>query len=269
MITFVNSTAIYIITFIMMFFANRLVNIFTARIFDIPAVLYSYRIFWPLYTYSTLYTRLALIVIFAAGPLTSLALAIVFYRIFLWARKFRINFKTFIVWSIFQGINMFFGAYISGVITRTGFVYTTEWIFFSSIFDVEEILFMIISVLAMIISGYFLTRQFITSAVTSRLIYPANRIYFILGQLVLPWLTGNLILFAINFPRNPPELLLLYAVSFLILIPVITTYNTPSNQVIKLPVSREKVSTGWIYILAGILLLYMMRTVLFGGISFS
>jgi hypothetical protein len=87
--TFFNSAVLFILAFIAAYYINQLITIFTARIFDIPAVLYSYRIFWPLYTYSSLYTRQALIVIFAAGPLLSLAVAVIVYQIFVRIRFLR------------------------------------------------------------------------------------------------------------------------------------------------------------------------------------
>ncbi|MCB0806285.1 MAG: hypothetical protein KDC05_10840 [Bacteroidales bacterium] len=267
--TAINSSVLFLVSFILINLADKMISILTAGFFDIPAVLYSYRIFWPLYTYSTLYTRLALIVIFATGPIFSLALSLIFYQVYLWARRFPANFKTFIVWSIFHGITMFFGAYVSGVITRTGFVYTTEWIFFSNIFDVEEIIFLVVSVIVLVIAGFYLTRQFLFAATTNRLIMEGNRIYFMLAQIMIPWILGNAALFVINYPRNPPELLLLYGVSILMVIPMLASYNTPSNQMVKIPGARSKVRLGWIYFLIAAGLIYVMRAILYNGLNFS
>jgi len=267
--TLLNSIVLYIIAFYAMYLLNRLATIVTAGFFDIPAVLYSYRIFWPLYTYSSLYTRMALVVIFALGPIISLAAGIGMWRLFMWLKKFNLNLKILVVWMIFHAFNLFFGAYIAGVITRTGFVYTTEWLFYSNVFDVEEIIFLIVSVVALLIAGYYLSRQFLVSAITPASINKEYRLYYVLAQVLLPWIIGNSLLILINFPNNPPELLVLYAVSVLMVIPVMSVYNAPSIQQIKIPGARNKVRMGWIYFVIAALLVYFIREVLHQGISFS
>ena len=265
----VNSTALYLLAFGTIYYLSQLVTIFTATIFDIPSVLYSYRIFWPLYTYSSLYTRPALILIFGTGPLIALLVTFAAYRLFLFARKYPYNVKVFFLWIIFHGLNSFFGAYIAGVITRTGFVYTTEWLFLSNVFDVEEIIFLIVSIIVLITSGVFFTRLHLTSASSSALIERKTRIYFIIGQVLLPGLIGVAVLFGINYPKNPPELLILYSASLLMILPVLTNYNTASNEKVSRFSKNTRVSIGWIYILLVIVLLVFLRSGLFSGVSFG
>ena len=265
--TFINSLVLFVLAFWMVYLSNQMISILTGKIFSIPAVLYSYRIFWPLYTYSSLYSRQALIVIFGMGPLSSLIIAIASYRIYIWARKSRLNIKMLLLWIALHGFNLFFGAFIVGVITRTGFVYTTEWIFYSSVFDVEEIIFMISSVVGLIIIGVYTTRQFILAANSPELIPPRLRFFYILAQVFLPWLFGNLLLYLINYPDNPPELLLLYAASALMILPAFTNFNTLDNQMIK--VNRNRMHVAWIYIIISIGLIVFIRLVVFNGISFN
>ena len=265
----VNSTTMYLLAFGSIYYLSQLVTIFTATIFDIPAVLYSYRIFWPLYTYSSLYTRPALILIFGMGPLIALLVTFAGYRLFLVSRKYRYNVKVLFLWIIFHGLNSFFGAYIAGVITRTGFVYTTEWIFLSNVFDVEEIIFLIVSIIVLIASGVFFTRLHLTSASSALLIERKSRIYFVISQVFLPGLLGIAVLIGINFPKNPPELLVLYGATFLMILPVFTNYSSPSNAVINRFTKNSRVSIGWIYIVLVIVLLVFLRSGLFSGVSFG
>ena len=265
--TFINSLVLFVLAFWMVYLSHQMISILTGKIFSIPAVLYSYRIFWPLYTYSSLYSRQALIIIFGLGPLSSLIIAIASYRIYIWARKSRQNIKMLLLWMALHGFNLFFGAYIVGVITRTGFVYTTEWIFFSSVFDVEEIVFMIISIISLIIIGVYSTRQFIMAANSPDLVQPKLRFFYVLAQVFFPWLLGNLVLYLINYPNNPPELLLLYAASALMILPAFTNFNTMDNQMIK--VSRNRMHVAWIYIGISIGIIAFVRLVVFNGISFN
>lgn len=267
--TLVNSTFLFVLAFFVIYFLSQLITIYIAQLFDIPTVLYSYRIFWPLYTYSTLYTRMALIVIFGTGPFVCLLIGIVFYRIFLWIRRFNLIAKTFLLWLVFHAFNMFFGSYIVGVITRTGFIYTTEWLFLSDVFDTEEIVFLIVSIVVLVIIGYFSTKHFISATNSSPILEPKLRLHYLISIALLPWFLGNSVLYFLNFPHNPFELSLLYLVSILMIIPIFTNYNSLLIQMIKLPQLSTKSKYGWIYIIVTIIVVISIRLIIFKGIKFG
>lgn len=267
--SYLNSFATFLLAFVILYLVCNLASVAAAKFFSIPAVLYSYRIFWPLYTYSSLYSRQALIIIFSAGPLISIILAIVLFQVLKRVIHFRLNLKMLLIWLIFHSLNLFFGAYIIGVITRTGFIYTTEWLFFSNIFDVEEILFMIISIITLLIVGFYFTRYFILSANNNLLISSKIKIFYLFVKVFLPWLTGVLFLYGLNYPNNPPELILLLGVSFLMIVPMFFNYNSIQNKNIGLRDKEGLEFVGWIYILAAVLLLGLYRIVLFYGVSFG
>jgi len=267
--SYLNSLATFLLAFVILYFVCNLASVVAAKYFNIPAILYSYRIFWPLYTYSSLYSRQALIIIFAAGPLVSILLAILLFQVLKKIVHFRLNLKILLLWLIFHAMNLFFGAYIIGVITRTGFIYTTEWLFFSHIFDVEEILFMIISIITLIIIGFYFTRYFILSSNSKTIILPKTRFFYMIAKVFLPWLTGIISLYFLNYPNNPPELILLLSVSFLMIIPAFVNLNSIQNKQIVLRIKEDKEYIGWIYILGAACLLAFYRIVLFNGVSFG
>lgn len=267
-VTLVNSTVFYILAYLVLYYISQYITIFTASFYDIPAVLYSYRIYWPLYTYSTLYTRAALIVIFGTGPIACLVIGVVFYRLYLFLRS-KLNYlKVFLIWIIYHSLNLFFGAYIVGVITRTGFIYTSEWLFLSNVFDVEEIVLLIVSVVVLVISGYYGTRQVMMASVSNKVLEPRRRVFYIIFQLLIPWLIGNGALILMNTPNNPDELLLSYVTSILLIVPALSNFNTPTLQNIRIAKMPGKVSVRWIYVVVAILAMVLIRFGLAGGISF-
>jgi hypothetical protein len=266
--TLINSLVFFLLSFLLVYYVHQFATILAARAFNIPTKLYSYRIDWPLYTYSYLYTRKALIVIFGTGPLVSLLLGIGSYRLFLWAR-FRTAFlKYFALWTAFHSFNLFFGAYVVGVITRTGFVYTSEWLFLSNIFDVEEIVLMIVSIVVLLIAGYYSTRQFLLASNSAAIIEPKIRILYIFTFVFIPWLLGNLVLYMVNIPKNPVELVLLYSTSALMVIPVFSNYNTTTMQMLKLPHTPRKFRVAWAYLVLTLLVIFATRLLLQSGITF-
>jgi hypothetical protein len=266
--TMINSLVFFLLSFLLVYYVHQFATILTARAFNIPTKLYSYRIDWPLYTYSYLYTRRALVVIFGVGPAVCLLLGIGAYRLFLWARFRTVYLKSFALWTAFNSFNLFFGAYVVGVITRTGFVYTSEWLFLSNIFDVEEIILMIVSIIILMIAGYYATRQYLYSSNSAAIIEPKIRILFLHAAVFIPWLAGNLVLFAVNIPKNPLELILLYSTSSLIVIPIFTNYNTTTMQMLKLPRVPRKFRVGWVYLVIVMVIVFATRLLLKSGISF-
>jgi len=266
--TFVNSAFTYVLAFLLLYFSSKLVSIWIAGLYGIPAVLYSFRIFWPLYTYSSLYSRQALILIFAAGPVFSLIVGLLFYRVFYWLRFRNLNLKLLLLWTYFHALNLFFGAYISGVITRTDFVYATEWLFYSQVFDVEEIIFVILSLIILLVAGFYLARKFIIASGSISIINPRVRLFYMIASVLGPWMIGSGVLYFLNFPKNPPELLLIYATTALMTIPAMTNFNSVSNRAIKIVLNRQGIRIGWIYILFCILLVFAIRMVVFNGVSF-
>ena len=268
-ITFVNSTIFFLLGFLFVFYIHQFVTILTASLFDIPTSLYSYRIYWPLYTYSSLYTRLALIVIFGIGPVVSLILGFVFFRLYLITRFRTIFLKTFFLWSSIHAYNLFFGSYITGVITRTGFIYSSEWLFLSGVFDIKEIIFLILSVIMLIVIGSYFTKHFLYTSNSNNLIEPKLRGMFIIGKVMIPWIVGNLILFGMNIPHNPIELIFIYITTIVVVFMTLTNYNSPSLRLIKLPRQPVRFRISWMYLIIVLLVIVGLRISLENGLSFG
>ena len=265
----VNSSVIFSLSFFFIYFLQQFVTVWIAKVFDIPSILFPYRIYWPLYTYSSLYSRSALIFIFGVGPFMCLGLGFVFFRLWIIARKSSKNLKIFILWTIFHAFNLFFGAYIAGVITRTGFIYTSEWLFMSRMFDVEEIIFLIASVIILIIIGYFGSRHFLSASNSDKLIVSKFRIVYMLTQVLIPWLLGNIAIFLVNFPNTRPEFLLLQVTSVLMIFPMFINYNSLSLHIVKPDKGVNKIRYGWVYIFLTIVVFIVIRFVIYRGIKFS
>jgi hypothetical protein len=216
-----------------------------------------------------MYTRRNLILIFGAGPFACLVIAILMYRVFPVAYKKFPVIKLFLVWMIFHGTTMFFAAYISGVITRTGLVYSSAWIFLSRPYDIEEIIFMILSVIILVLLGFLITRYFIMASTSSRVINPYIRIYYMLSVVLIPFILGNLVVFFTNFPKNPLNFMLLQGFSVLMILPSLIHYNSPNNQRVKLPKLAQGVRITWVFILIFVALTLIIRMMIYPGLQFS
>lgn len=264
-LTFMLSTAYYILSFMLIYTVYQIVTIAIASSFNIPVTWYYYQLEFPLPTYSPLYTRSALIMIFSSGPVISLMLAFVSLTLF-FNRNIHIKrFRLFYLWGFISGINMFFGSYIAGFITRTEFIYSSEWLFMSDVFDTEEIIFTTISFIIMLIIGRIVTPLFLISSGSVTLIKPEFRLFFILAQVILPWLTGLVVLFIVTLPTYHIPLILKTITPLVILIPALYLYNSLKYEDIhKSGIIRHNYFR-WSLIIIVIALLFFYRVILSFG----
>jgi hypothetical protein len=266
---YLHSTAYFVLAFMLIYIVYQGITIVVASSYNIPIIWYYYQLKFPLYTFSPLYTRQALIVIFALGPLLSLMLAFVFLKLYFTENPIAKRFKLFYLWGFICGVNMFFGAYIVGVFTRTEFIYTSAWLFMSHMFDPIEIVFTAISVVMLFIIGRIVTPLFLLSSGSVTLIKPEYRLFFVLSQVILPWLTGMLILFLITVPNYYIPLILKTITPGLIMIPSLFLYNSIEYDNIHQSGVIQRNYFKWSIVIAVVVLLFFYRVILSFGLAVS
>jgi hypothetical protein len=268
-IVFLQSTAYYVLAFLIVYVIYQLVTILVASVFHIPVTWYYYQLKFPLYTYSKLYTRPALVLIFGAGPIISLLLAFLSLKSFFNKQSVSNHFQLFYLWGIINGVNMFFGAYIIGFLTRTEFIYTSEWLLMSSVFDIEEMVFTLVSIGMLLIIGRLLTPLFLVSSGSVTLLTPEYRLFFIYSQVILPWVAGIGIFFLIVSPHYYIPFLLKTLTPGLIVIPSLFMYNTARNENIHTSGLIRRNYFRWSIVIAVVALLFFYRLALNFGIKLN
>jgi hypothetical protein len=264
---YLHSTAYFILAFMLIYILYQAITIAVASSYNIPVIWYYYQLKFPLYTFSPLYTRQALIVIFAMGPLLSLMLGFVFLKLYFTENPVLKRFKLFYLWGFICGANMFFGAYIAGIFTRTEFVYASEWLFLSRSFDPIEIVFVAISLVMLIIIGRIVTPLFLLSSGSVTLIKPEYRLFFILSQVILPWITGVVVLFLITLPNYYVPLIFKTITPGLIMIPSLFLYNALQFENIHQSGVIQRTYFKWSIVIVVVVLLFFYRVILSFGIS--
>lgn len=266
LVSTLNSMISFIFTFITLYFANQLITMFVASFFKIPTELYAYRIYWPLYTYSHLYTRTALIVTFGSGPMFSIIMGFTFYRLYINARNRNKKSKDLFMWGSINGFNLFLGAYITGVLTRTGFIYASEWLLMNTYLAGEEIALLVAAFISLLVTGVIFRKQFILSSPNNELIEPRFRLLFLLGKAVTAWVTGLMIVIFYTYPNIPTEYWMLPVMIIFIIVPVFIGYNKASLKKVTVPYGRPAFSINWFLGIMTVILLVLLRFILADGI---
>lgn len=269
LVSYLNSVVLFVIAFWSVYLLGQFITLATAHYFSIPAVLHSYRTEWPLFTYSPSYTILNLILIFGSGPLVCLLVALLSFRIYRARMMHPTHLNLFLLWITFHGVNLFFGAYIAGVFTRTGLVFASAWIFRSMPFDPEEILFLVIAAIILLAAGTILMRHLVHTVLTLELQNPAHHRYVLAAQVVLPWLTGTILILLINTPHFPDEFMLVLGLSLLLLIPGFFQLNAPLRFEPDESLPASGIRLNRIALVIFIIFMILIRVLVYPGISIN
>jgi hypothetical protein len=256
------STAYYVLTFLLIYLIYQAVTIIVATNFNIPVEWNYYRVRFPLSRDSYLYSRSALVAIFGSGPVASLLLTFLFLKLFFSNNPSSKSFQLFYLWGIINGLNFFFGAYIVGILTRTDFVYSTEWLMMNHPYDFRELIFTAVSFSVMLLAGWQITGMFLVSSGSLTLVSHENRLFLIFFQAILPWIAGGILFFLINTPKFYIPFLLKTVTPGLLLLPSLFTYNSVRNNTILEMGMIRRAYFRWGIVIVAVFLLFIYRIVL-------
>lgn len=266
---FLQSSAWYLLAALFIYVTYQVVTISVANTYDIPVIWQYNRLIFPLYTWSPLYTRQALVVIFASAPVVSLLIGLLALRLFFVNKGSRSRLNTFLLWTFVHGINMFFGAYLAGILTRTEFVYASEWLFLSNPGDIEEIIFGVLSITTLIITGRQMVFPFLLASGSITLVKPRYRLFFVIFTIILPWLIGVVLFFVITLPHYYIPLILKTLTPGLIVLPTLVLYNSVEYESLHESGLIRRRSFRWGVIILVIAMLFFYRLILNWGITFE
>ncbi len=266
-LSLIQSTSYFIFSFLLIYTAYQFTTMLVAKGFNIPTVWYYYRVKFTLFTGSPLYTRTALVGIFAAGPVMCLILAFAMLKLYFSKKLFNKRLRLFYLWGFINGINFFFGSYLVGFATRTEFIYASEWLFMSSMFDVEEIVFAVLSITISLLIGRVITPLFLLSANHPILITTKFRFIYVITNIFIPWMIGVLVFLFLSQPIYYLPLTLKTLTPAFILFPSLLTYNSVKNDNIA---STGKVQANyfrWSIVIIVAALLFFYRVLLNFGLE--
>ena len=265
-----NSTVLFIITYIIAYLTYQFAVIFVSSFWGIDSVLYYYEVMFPIGNASPLWSKHNIILITISGPIVSLIMGMIYYKVFLPRDVFGPVTKLFFLWLSFHSFNLFFGAYVAGFITDQGFGYVVNWLYLR--FFIKLALVML-SLFVMMVIGYYATKPLLETSNSLQRVSRENRGYFILTQMIVPWILGGLILILIKIPNNDPQheniivydLIVLATLVFSIATTFFNKKAKPDSLRYK---SKKRLKFVWLYMLIAILLIIAYRLGLDNGLHF-
>ena len=262
----VNSTIIYLLSFIIFFLAYHFATGFTAFSNDLKAKLMFYGT--DVYAGRVGWKKMNVIYTYIAGPVICLFLSVVFRYFYIAHYKKRRGYmKLFLLWGFIHGMLFSFGSIITGVVINegSGIGHAFRWGRVPMGFQYGIAIF---SLLILVILGFAITRSFLATSPSQSLIENDfnNRPLFILFVCVIPWAVGSVLIFLLQYPKYYASNMLIWLLMVPILLPALSFSKV--NMRVTLNKHKDQVGVQWPYVLACLVVIIIYRIALDYGLDF-
>jgi hypothetical protein len=267
----INSTVIFLITYIISYVTYQAIVMFVASRFGINSVFYFYEVAFPIGNNSRLWSDFNIILITFSGPLMCVLLGTYYLLRFVRKEKTKGLTKLFVLWLSFHYLNLFMGAFVGGVVTHQGFGYVIEWLFMPTFLRFGlSILFLF----GMGVIGYLHTIYFLESSNSLYWTQRYKKPWLVIFGGLVPWAFGTVFLFMLKYPIVIPqhENIVVYdSVMYLTVVffiaPMLVNFNAKPNfdQTVRKARGRR---VNWIYMALFVVIMVTFRIGLKDGFSY-
>jgi hypothetical protein len=259
----INSTALFLLSYLAFFLLSQIATVIAASFFDYPTIVHYYEIYFNISPEAWYHDSVK--TVFSSGPLVNFAVGVTFFIIYSNMREKTGPFKLFFLWGFLHAVNMLFGAMLVGTLFETGVGYVISWMY---IMDTGKVMYSIISIFLLVLAGLLATKQFLISGNTYfNELNKTNRTLFIIFQVLLPYFIGNAVLILIREPRFIFYDTFIGFTLIICILPVLFTYRSYHELYFEEEEKKSQISWLALLILAGVILFF--RGVLGIGLRFG
>ena len=194
----INSTALYLLSYLFVFFIHQLFTILSALIFSIPVEIDYTKVSFLIYRYAWTFDSVK--IIYSTGPVICMILSIFMLVVAVRFKEYDGLLKMFFLWGFIHSINLFLGSALAGALLGEGFGHVLIWMLMP---DTGKMIITLLGLFSLAAVGFAITRLFLLSANSYfNKQEPSDRPVFLFHQVLLPFLLGTLIIAAFRFPLN-------------------------------------------------------------------
>lgn len=209
----VNSTALYLISYLIVFMIHQAATVISAVIFDFPLEINYTSINFLVYKYAWTFDSVK--IIFSTGPVICFLLSVFMLVISIKFKEYDGYLKMFFLWGFVHSINLFLGSAIAGALLGEGFGHVLIWMFMP---DTGKLILTLAGLFGLAAIGFGITKLFLLSANTYyNKQESADRKAYLFQQVLLPYIIGTIIIISFRFPLNYYEILRLLTPLIIIL----------------------------------------------------
>jgi len=255
----VNSTIVFIIAYLLVYLLNQITILIVASNWKLDSVLLYYDLAFN--DYSPLWSRNNILIVTSSGPIICLLVGFLFYRFFSNRKKVKGILKLFFLWIALHSLNLFLGAWATGISFDEGFGYVPAWLYlnvFWQIFVALIFLFLLGTV------GFYAAPKFLDTSKSLYRIRSENKGKFLLYQALLPWLIGSIIIILTKIPNNMPYDTANLITMFIAVVPVL--FNRSAKPTTSFEKEKKSTKIKWLLVVLFIALILAYRIGLNNGL---
>lgn len=266
-----NSTALFVLAYFTLFIIGQLITTWVALSFDFKLIIYYFKLYYNIR--GDEWSGDAVKILYSVQPLVGLLVGFIFLTIYNNKKNDPGNFKLFYLWGFVHGMVFFFGSLLMGTLLNQGFGWVIAYLYYK---DTGKMIFSIISIFALAISGTAIARLFVFSGNTYFNFIDRNRLrIMIVAQTLLPALLGTIIIALMKIPAEyyyitieevSYEIIKLTTI-LLVLIPMFFAFASIHDTFFD--EEPRKIKVGWIYIAITCVIIAALYFGLQGGVELA
>lgn len=214
-IIIINSTAFYLLSYLVVFLLFQLTTILASNIFDIPNTLYYNKIGFN--TRPEVWTADSVKVIYSSGNILLFFLSIFFLVVIIKALEFNGLLRMFFIWGFIHSTSMLFGSFIMGAFNFDGFGIFLSYLYLP---DTAKMILLFLGLIIVFGIGRAMEKPLLFSSnIYLNFLTPKMFPAFRRDQFILPAVISTLFLFLIKYPLSLYQTLMLF-VPLIMLLPL-------------------------------------------------
>ena len=260
LIIWINSTALFLVAYLVIASFVGLASVIAASAFDISGELFYNQIYFHIRSQD--WTSDAVKGVFSTGPLLALLVGLLLWILYSKVEEETGILKLFVLWMVMHCMVFFFGDMMMGALFSKGFGYVIMYFYFM---DTGKMIITLFALVSLFTLGLFMTRQTLYTANTyMNVLQAAQTRKFVLFQFILPFLAGNIIIALFKLPGITLFEVFLNGSMIILLLPIFIRAGMMQDLFFE----EEPISIKIYRITIGIalILLILYRTVLGFGI---
>ena len=252
----INSTAAFVISYLLIFYLNHFSIIFTAGMFDYDISFDYSQIAY--HVKQTDWTNDSVKVIYGTGPLLVAITGLLSLLAYSSLSEETAKVKLLLLWTSINAFNFVFSGIVIGIIFKIRIAHLFIWLYFN---DSQLLMTALVGLFGILITAFVMSRKIAFSANSYfNKLDENNYPFFITAQIIVPFVIGVLLLLSVYFIPQI-QITETYVWIGLAIIITISTIRISNFDPIYFDEDEKQIEISWPIVVSSIILLFALRII--------
>jgi len=252
----INSTAAFVISYLLIFYLNHFSIIFTAGMFDYDISFDYSQIAY--HVKQTDWTNDSVKVIYGTGPLLVAITGLLSLLAYSSLSEETAKVKLLLLWTSINAFNFVFSGIVIGIIFKIRIAHLFIWLYFN---DSQLLMTALVGLFGILITAFVMSRKIAFSANSYfNKLDDNNYPFFITAQIIVPFVIGVLLLLSVYFIPQI-QITETYVWIGLAIIITISTIRIANFDPIYFDEDEKQIEISWPIVVSSIILLFALRII--------